>query len=253
MATNQTNNDYLPIRTLNWLEVNVCRSLEAFERFSSKTIWDNPIKECKELEKDPDSISTFIIEKNCDNGVIKPGIKRSHQLAARDYVLMYYRHRDNPICQKDIFPVLKKLMGPYGDDKVVAEIERKTDERIEIDKKANRYVAYPIPVMANEEAADDDSDMVEETKSADKLKNKVRYEFFLELLEKAGTNVSQCNITRLSELWEMITGNSRESFRRFCSERSKYNNDHTRNDIIRLNAKLSECGIDIHLSFEKKV
>ena len=76
------------------------------------------------------------------------------------------------------------------------------------------------------------------------LYNKVSFEFFLRLLEHVGLDINNTgNKTRAGHLWNMITGKSADDLRKYCSHRNQYNNNHTKEDIKRLNKHLSDMGI----------
>lgn len=92
-----------------------------------------------------------------------------------------------------------------------------------------------------QEAEGDES---EEDKQDEKvLYNKVSFEFFLRLLEQAGFDINNTgNKTRADDLWHMMTGKSADEIRRFSSKRAYYNN-HTKEDVKRLNNLLSQMGI----------
>lgn len=98
------------------------------------------------------------------------------------------------------------------------------------------------PKASSMQAAE--SDESEEEKLDEKvLYNKVSFEFFLRLLEQAGFDINNTgNKTRVGELWHMMTGKSADEIRRFCSSRA-YCNNHTREDVKRLNELLSIMGI----------
>ena len=89
-----------------------------------------------------------------------------------------------------------------------------------------------------------ENDVPEEEKQDEKvLYNKVSFEFFLRLLEKAGVDLNDTgNKTSAGVLWHMMTGKSADELRRFCSTR-EYRNNHTKGDIKRLNELLSDMGI----------
>ena len=89
----------------------------------------------------------------------------------------------------------------------------------------------------------EEADELEEKEQEDVLYNKVSFECFLRLLEKAGFDINNTgNKTRAGELWHLLTGKSADDLRKFCSGRN-YCNNHTKEDIKRLNDKLEEMGI----------
>ena len=74
------------------------------------------------------------------------------------------------------------------------------------------------------------------------LHNKVKFEFFLRLLEQSGVNVLQANKTDIGDLWHAFTEKSADNCRKYCSLRD-YKNNHTKQDIKDLNKRLSDLGI----------
>jgi hypothetical protein len=89
----------------------------------------------------------------------------------------------------------------------------------------------------------EETDELEEKEQEDVLYNKVSFECFLRLLEKSGFDMNNTgNKSRAGELWHMLTGKSEADLRKFCSSRA-YINNHTKEDIKRLNDKLKEMGI----------
>lgn len=92
-----------------------------------------------------------------------------------------------------------------------------------------------------------DEEGIEEKLDEKVLYNKVSFEFFLRLLEQAGFDINNTgNKSRAGDLWHMMTGKSADDLRRFCSSRA-YKNNHTREDIKRLNEHLSYMDISIEL------
>ena len=92
-----------------------------------------------------------------------------------------------------------------------------------------------------------EEDAEEEKEQEDVLYNKVCFEFFLLLLEASGLDIDNTgNKTRVGELWHMFTGKSADEIRRYCSTRKPVNS-HTKEDAKKLNEKLKEMGVNIHI------
>lgn len=89
-----------------------------------------------------------------------------------------------------------------------------------------------------------DENEIEDTEETEgKLYNKVAFELFIRLLEKAGFDINNTgNKTRVGELWHMVTGKSGDEIRRYCSTR-EYQNTHTKADVKRLKDKLDEMDL----------
>lgn len=77
--------------------------------------------------------------------------------------------------------------------------------------------------------------------------NKVCFEFFIRLMERAGLDLNNTgNKSRIGALWHKITGKSADDLRRYCSKRN-YQNNHTREDIKALNELLSDMKFEMQL------
>lgn len=119
-------------------------------------------------------------------------------------------------------------------DKNTTQLQQQLTEAKRIINEQNAKIQ-----RLNEELA------VELVKENEKLLyNKVSFEFFLRLLESAGFDINNTgNKTRVGQLWHMITGKSADDLRKFCSDRYQYDNNHTKEDIKRLNKHLGDMGI----------
>lgn len=77
--------------------------------------------------------------------------------------------------------------------------------------------------------------------------NKVCFEFFIRLMERAGLDLNNTgNKSRIGALWHKVTGKSADDLRRYCSKRN-YQNNHTREDIKALNELLSDMKFEMQL------
>lgn len=95
-----------------------------------------------------------------------------------------------------------------------------------------------------EDEQDEEPDTEEVKTDGRKFYDKVCFELFIELLEKAGCDLNDTgNKTRAGELWEKMTGKPGEPLRKYCSPRN-YNNQYTRNDIKQLKTMLEEMGVE---------
>jgi len=102
------------------------------------------------------------------------------------------------------------------------------------------YLKQQLEECQNNDSYNDEQEAKQDEKV---LYNKVSYEFFLRLLEKAGLDLNNTgNKTRVGDLWHMVTGKSGDEIRRYCSTRN-YINSHTRVDIKRLNEFLQDMKI----------
>ncbi len=106
-------------------------------------------------------------------------------------------------------------------------------------KKTNKSLERQLKVLQRERL-----EVKLEKEDENSLYNKVSFEFFLRLLESAGFDINNPgNKTRAGQLWHMMTGKSADDLRKFCSDRVQYNNNHTKDDIKRLNKHLGDMGI----------
>ncbi len=272
--------NYLPQYTLDRLAEYVCLPLEHFDRFYPETMWTNVIPECARIEKHPQNVTSVtkkakLTRKWCP----RQGVMDYHQFLTRVFALLYYRHSGDKIYQTIVFPELVRNMGLYAEDSILkekickgidklleedrlvaAENSKKSSDRQLLencyDDEDSEYSASNIvlkPVRGEhfrsheavgELPADDAGD---EVTVGGVLHNKVCFELFVRLLQKAGFDENNTgNKSRAGELWHMVTGKSGEEFRRFCSLRN-YANSHTKADIELLNEKLKGMGIDIEL------
>ena len=76
------------------------------------------------------------------------------------------------------------------------------------------------------------------------LRNKVKFEFFIRLLEESGLDFHNANKTEIGNLWHALTEKSADDCRKYCSER-KYLNSHTKQDVENLNKQLVQLGITV--------
>lgn len=169
--------------------------------------------------------------------------------------------KEHKYCFEDIYYQIHK--HHHADEELAqieaqieADIEAQYMQQFEMDALKNRVeqleaeneqlrnqVATQEALHAEEMTEEPD----EEKEQEDALYNKVRFEFFLRLLEKADFDINNTgNKTHVGELWHMFTDKSADEFRRYCSKRQPINH-HTRPDVDRLNKKLKELGISIQI------
>lgn len=140
---------------------------------------------------------------------------------------------------------------------IEADIEAQYMQQFEMDGLKDRVAQLEAEnaqlrhQLTTEETLNAEEEMTEEPddekEQEDALYNKVRFEFFLRLLENAGFDINNTgNKTHVGELWHMFTDKSADEFRRYCSKRQPINH-HTRPDVERLNMKLKELGISIQI------
>lgn len=250
---------------------------------SNTPLWDDPIKMCQRIEKNLFAVDSVIIEAKRTSGYFNGSMtpKLYQAVLCRVYILLYYKHQDEELYQEVVFPRLKDEIGQYYRGSIEA-IRKQIDEVIRLEKKVKaRPFLEPMQELmdfttqhfaeinkersalnarikeledenaklrARGELASRDAAMVddeeEERGDGEMLLNKVSFEFFLRLLERVGVNLDITgNKRRAGDLWHMLTGRSGEDLRKFCSNRSKYNNSHTKGDIKRLNEHLVDMGV----------
>ena len=142
-----TQNQFLPQYTLDQLSERVCLKLQYFHIFyNSQTMWDGIFELCRKIEEEPRAVSSVIAEAKLQNKlVIKDPLIRQYNLTlTRVYVILYYRHPDDPVYGKIVFPELLQMMGIYAKDdlsKVIVPViksileQDKMLEKVRIEKK----------------------------------------------------------------------------------------------------------------------
>ena len=148
---------------------------------------------------------------------------------------------DNGSLIFDDYDYVGDKLNPENEMFTKAELERAlSDYKTKIEALENE-LAQKNNLM--EQLTESSVGEIEDRKENEKvLYNKVRYEFFLKLLEKSGFDVKKANKTQIGELWKMFTGKEGGEIRKFSSNR-RYNNNHTKKDIMKLNEQLSSMGI----------
>ena len=101
---------YIPEYTLDRIEEEVCKNISGMEY----THWENAIKICIEIEREPldiyrclnTTVSTYgISDKDTQN--IDQRIKT---ILLRIYMLLYYHHRNDKIYEMSVFPPLREYV-----------------------------------------------------------------------------------------------------------------------------------------------
>ena len=155
--------------------------------------------------------------------------------------------KSNPYDSYDYF----SLSIPEKTTFTKADIERMMQEyttkikELDILVKQKDVIIADYQQQLNTKTHEEDTEG--EKEQEDVLYNKVCFEFFLLLLEASGLDINNTgNKTRVGELWHMFTGKSADDIRRYCSTRKPVNS-HTKEDVKKLNEKLKEMGINIHI------
>ncbi len=100
---------------LTSLKERICRPITGLETAvnSESSIWDAPVKMCKEIENEPLSIDSIISNArkynkplNVDNTIIQ-----YHVILTRLYILLYFRHGDDKLLEVVVYP---RLLGNIG-------------------------------------------------------------------------------------------------------------------------------------------
>lgn len=134
---------------------------------------------------------------------------------------------------------VERIVGQY-----TARLDGAQQKQEEIQQKLEEALAEIEKLKAEQQTREDDIEIEDEKEQEDILYNKVVYEFLLRLLEKVGLDIDNTgNKTKYGELIHMLTGKSSNESRQYCSSR-RYKNDHTSDDIKRLNMKLSDMGVN---------
>ncbi len=134
--TNNTN--YLPEYALNQLTDRVAMKLYHINHlYKADKVWDNVITFCQRIEAEPREVSTVIVEMTQDasTAISQLNIKWYHVKLTLIYILLYYRHNENAVFKKTVFPQLVKNMGTYADDKILKiKIQQEIENIKEEDK-----------------------------------------------------------------------------------------------------------------------
>lgn len=134
------------------------------------------------------------------------------------------------VCQNQMDSLTSQLEGLKSENEQLRNVIAEKDKEIaELKEKIACYEAK-------------EEQEIEDEKLENALYNKVCYEFFLLLLNHVGLNINASNKTDVGRLWRMITGQSVEGIRQYCSTRN-YVNKNTGNDIKTLNCHLKKLGI----------
>lgn len=132
-------NQYLPQHTLAQLSEQVCMKLPYFtNKFKIENIWDGIFPYCLLIEKDPRNVNivTAEVSKHSEFYVRDAGIRESHVILVRIYILLYYKHRDNSVFQSIVFQELISRMGVYSKvENLKTIIHDRIDRILEQDKQ----------------------------------------------------------------------------------------------------------------------
>lgn len=126
---------------LNVFKERICTPIPYLSKtYNNASLWDKPLKMYEQIEKNQLAVESVIIEaKKHDsffNGINTP--KLYHALLCRVYILVYYKHRDDPLYKEIVLPRLRDNMGIYNSQHLKT-INEKIDEILrqeELIKKA---------------------------------------------------------------------------------------------------------------------
>ena len=131
--TSKTQEEYLPQYILDILANRVALKLSYFgSKFNHKTMWYPVLKACLQIEKNPLSIDSVILEAKKENDPIATNptftLRMFHTFYARIYVLLYYKYGTDPIYKECVFPELKNNMSIYASEKNMELIHKGVEE-----------------------------------------------------------------------------------------------------------------------------
>lgn len=131
--TSKTQEEYLPQYILDILANRVALKLSYFgSKFNHKTMWYPVLKGCLQIEKNPLSIDSVILEAKKENDQIATNptftVKMFHTFYARIYVLLFYKYGTDPIYKECVFPELKNNMSIYASEKNMELIHKGVEE-----------------------------------------------------------------------------------------------------------------------------
>jgi len=114
------------------------------------SLWDEPIRMCRQIEKESFLVDSIIIEARKNNaffsGANSPRLY--HAVLCRVYILLYYRHRDDKEYQSIVYPRLKANMGVYGSN-LFNNINASINRVIELEEIARKAEAAKKRENAN--------------------------------------------------------------------------------------------------------
>lgn len=114
------------------------------------SLWDEPIRMCRQIEKESFLVDSIIIEARKNNaffsGANSPRLY--HAVLCRVYILLYYRHRDDKEYQSIVYPRLKGNMGVYGNN-LFNNIKANIDKVFELEEIARKAEAAKKRENAN--------------------------------------------------------------------------------------------------------
>ena len=124
---------YLPQYTLDALADRVGMRIDLFKRwFNPKTIWAGIDVLCRRIEEEPRMVSSVIVDTKMEYGKARAGTDAIsyHNVLARVYILLYYRHRDDDPFKTLVFPQLIRNMGDYRKGTLLTDVIQKEVDAI---------------------------------------------------------------------------------------------------------------------------
>lgn len=135
---------------LDNLTVRVTNTLPYLKDMNPNTIWDTPAVYSQQIEKNVREVATVVLEAQKECGYYRNSTNNpliSHMILARVYILLYFRHKNEPLYGAVVFPELEKHMGVYGSAKLkeiqdgiskVLETERMIEQSIQEKMKSSK-------------------------------------------------------------------------------------------------------------------
>lgn len=132
------NTEFLPENILYQLADRVAMKVDYISSlYTAGSIWEESIEPCKKIEADYKNVSTVIIKAKEANGlaVSGTGIKWFQIKLTLIYILLYYKHDEDAIYKRSVFPQLVKNMGAYAGDNILrSKIHKEINEIKEEDR-----------------------------------------------------------------------------------------------------------------------
>ncbi len=137
--TSKTQEEYLPQYILDILANRVALKLSYFgSKFNHKTMWYPVLKACLQIEKNPLSIDSVILEAKKENDPIATNptftLRMFHTFYARIYILLYYKYGTDPIYKDCVFPELINNMSIYASEKSMELIHKGVEKIHQFEK-----------------------------------------------------------------------------------------------------------------------
>lgn len=141
------NTDFLPENILYQLADRVAMKVDYISSlYNASSIWEKAIEPCQKIEADYKNVSTVIIKAKETNGFAINGtnIRWFQVKLTLIYILLYYKHGEDVIYNRSVFPQLVKNMGVYAGDSILKSKIRQEIEKIKEEDKLNEQEILKI-------------------------------------------------------------------------------------------------------------